>query len=408
MTNVFDTLRERGFIQQTSHEEKLRTLLSEEKITAYVGFDPTSDSLHVGHLLPIMALIHLKRAGHRTIALVGGGTAMIGDPSGRTELRKMMSRETICSNVEAIRHQLERILSRVPGDMLIVNNADWILDLNYISFLREVGSQFSVNRMLTAECFRARLERGLSFIEFNYMLLQAYDFLTLYRKYGCRVQFGGDDQWSNILAGADLIRRLEQAEAYAFTLPLLTTSSGKKMGKTEAGAVWLDPGKTSPYEFYQYWRNCADSDVERLLSLYTFLPMEEVRKLGALRDRAINRAKEILAFEVTRFVHGEEEAKKAQDAARALFASGGSEEAAPISEISGERIAAGVDLSELMNEVGLVKSNSEARRLIDQGGVYINDTRVQDRFRQVTLADVKDGKIVLRKGKKAYHIVKVI
>lgn len=240
------------------------------------------------------------------------------------------------------------------------------------------------------------------------MLLQAYDFLTLYRKYGCRVQFGGDDQWSNILAGADLIRRLEQAEAYAFTLPLLTTSSGKKMGKTEAGAVWLDPGKTSPYEFYQYWRNCADSDVERLLSLYTFLPMEEVRKLGALRDRAINRAKEILAFEVTRFVHGEEEAKKAQDAARALFASGGSEEAAPISEISGERIAAGVDLSELMNEVGLVKSNSEARRLIDQGGVYINDTRVQDRFRQVTLADVKDGKIVLRKGKKAYHIVKVI
>ncbi|HQD18058.1 MAG TPA: tyrosine--tRNA ligase [Bacillota bacterium] len=408
MTNVFDTLRERGFVQQTSHEDKLAALLAEEKVTAYVGFDPTSDSLHVGHLLPLMALVHLGRAGHRPIALIGGGTAMIGDPSGRTELRKMMSKETVNSNFEGIKKQLQEILSRNFIDMVILNNADWIWDLNYIDFLREIGSQFSVNRMLTAECFKSRLERGLSFIEFNYMLLQAYDFLKLYRDYGCRLQLGGDDQWSNILAGADLIRRLEQAEAYVLTIPLLTTSSGKKMGKTEAGAVWLDSNKTTPYEFYQYWRNCDDADVEKLLALYTLLPMDEVRALGALEGEEINRAKQILAFEVTKFVHGETEAQKAQDAALALFGAGGSTESVPVSEISRDRVAVGIDLGELMSEVGLSSSNSEARRLIDQGGVYVNDIRVCDRFQQVTLSDVKDGKIVLRKGKKTYRIVRVI
>ncbi|HOB91010.1 MAG: tyrosine--tRNA ligase [Bacillota bacterium] len=408
MTNVFDTLRERGFVQQTSHEDKLAALLAEEKVTAYVGFDPTSDSLHVGHLLPLMALVHLGRAGHRPIALIGGGTAMIGDPSGRTELRKMMSKETVNSNFEGIKKQLQEILSRNSIDMVILNNADWIWDLNYIDFLREIGSQFSVNRMLTAECFKSRLERGLSFIEFNYMLLQAYDFLKLYRDYGCRLQLGGDDQWSNILAGADLIRRLEQAEAYVLTIPLLTTSSGKKMGKTEAGAVWLDSNKTTPYEFYQYWRNCDDADVEKLLALYTLLPMDEVRALGALEGEEINRAKQILAFEVTKFVHGETEAQKAQDAALALFGAGGSTESVPVSEISRDRVAVGIDLGELMSEVGLSSSNSEARRLIDQGGVYVNDIRVCDRFQQVTLSDVKDGKIVLRKGKKTYRIVRVI
>jgi len=408
MTNVFDTLRERGFVQQTSHEDKLAALLAEEKVTAYVGFDPTSDSLHVGHLLPLMALVHLGRAGHRPIALIGGGTAMIGDPSGRTELRKMMSKETVNSNFEGIKKQLQEILSRNSIDMVILNNADWIWDLNYIDFLREIGSQFSVNRMLTAECFKSRLERGLSFIEFNYMLLQAYDFLKLYRDYGCRLQLGGDDQWSNILAGADLIRRLEQAEAYVLTIPLLTTSSGKKMGKTEAGAVWLDSNKTTPYEFYQYWRNCDDADVEKLLALYTLLPMDEVRALGALEGEEINRAKQILAFEVTKFVHGETEAQKAQDAALALFGAGGSTESVPVSEISRYRVAVGIDLGELMSEVGLSSSNSEARRLIDQGGVYVNDIRVCDRFQQVTLSDVKDGKIVLRKGKKTYRIVRVI
>lgn len=408
MTNVFDTLRERGFVQQTSYEDKLAALLAEEKVTAYVGFDPTSDSLHVGHLLPLMALVHLGRAGHRPIALIGGGTAMIGDPSGRTELRKMMSKETVNSNFEGIKKQLQEILSRNSIDMVILNNADWIWDLNYIDFLREIGSQFSVNRMLTAECFKSRLERGLSFIEFNYMLLQAYDFLKLYRDYGCRLQLGGDDQWSNILAGADLIRRLEQAEAYVLTIPLLTTSSGKKMGKTEAGAVWLDSNKTTPYEFYQYWRNCDDADVEKLLALYTLLPMDEVRALGALEGEEINRAKQILAFEVTKFVHGETEAQKAQDAALALFGAGGSTESVPVSEISRDRVAVGIDLGELMSEVGLSSSNSEARRLIDQGGVYVNDIRVCDRFQQVTLSDVKDGKIVLRKGKKTYRIVRVI
>jgi tyrosyl-tRNA synthetase len=408
MSNAFDTLRERGFVKQTNHEEDLRSLLSEQSVTVYLGIDPTSDSLHVGHLLPLMGLVHLQRCGHRPIALVGGGTAMIGDPSGRTELRQMISKETICSNVEAIGRQLRRFLSPDESGTLIVNNSDWLCSLNYIDFLREVGSQFSVNRMLTAECFRTRMERGLSFIEFNYMLLQAYDFLMLFRKYGCRLQIGGDDQWSNVLAGADLIRRLEHEDAYALTFPLLTTSSGKKMGKTESGAVWLDPAKTSPFEFYQYWRNCDDADVERLLAFYTLLPIEEVRALGALKGQEANKAKQALAFEVTRLAHGEEKARKAEEASLALFGSGGDSELIPVAEVPSARVRAGIDLGELMHEIGLVHSNSEARRLISQGGVYVNDERVIDRFRQVSLDDASDGRIVIRKGKKAYRVIKVV
>lgn len=408
MSNAFDTLRERGFVKQTNHEEDLRSLLARESVTVYLGIDPTSNSLHVGHLLPLMGLVHLQRGGHRPIALVGAGTAMIGDPSGRTELRQMISKETICSNVEAIGRQLRRFLSPDESGTLMANNADWLWNLNYIDFLREIGSQFSVNRMLTAECFRSRMERGLSFIEFNYMLLQAYDFLMLFRKYGCRLQIGGDDQWSNILAGADLIRRLEREDAYALTFPLLTTSSGKKMGKTESGAVWLDPAKTSPFDFYQYWRNCDDADVGRLLAFYTLLPMDEVTKLGSLKDQEANRAKQVLAFEVTKLVHGEEEARKAEEASLALFGSGGDEESVPVAEVPSARFRAGIDLGELMHEIGLASSNSEARRLISQGGVYVNDERVTDRFRQVSLSDSNDGRILIRKGKKAYKVVRIV
>ncbi|NLY92269.1 MAG: tyrosine--tRNA ligase [Firmicutes bacterium] len=409
MANALDVFQERGFFKQVTHEEELRQALDRGPVTAYVGFDPTADSLHVGHLMGIMALAHLQRAGHRPIALVGGGTVMIGDPSGRTELRQMLSVDVINANAVKIKKQLGQYLDFESDRALLVNNADWILPLNYIAFLREIGSQFSVNRMLTAECFRTRLERGLSFIEFNYMLLQAYDFLILHRKYGCTLQMGGDDQWSNILAGADLIRRLEKKEAYGLTWPLLTTASGKKMGKTEAGAVWLDPEKTKPFEFYQYWRNTHDDDVQRFLACFTFLPMDEVRRLGALRDREINEAKKILAFEVTKLAHGEEEARKAEETAARLFGEGAQgSEAVPVTRVATAQYPAGIPLLDLLVLTGLVPSKKEGRRLIDQRGLYLEQKPVTEFGLVIDPRDYPKEGLLLQKGKKIFHKVEFI
>lgn len=406
--SVFETLEERGFIQQTTHQEPLRELLAREKVTFYIGFDPTADSLHVGHMLPVMAMAHMQRAGHRPIAILGGGTAMIGDPSGKSEMRKMLTWEQINQNAVCFKKQLSSFIDFADGKALMLNNAEWLLKLNYIDFLREIGSQFSVNRMLTAECFKTRMEKGLSFIEFNYMLLQSYDFLELFRKYGCRLQMGGDDQWSNILYGADLIRRLEGGEAFGITFPLLTTSSGKKMGKTEAGAVWLDPAKTSPYEFYQYWRNSDDRDVERFLALYTFLPMDEARRLGRLRDQEINEAKEILAFEVTKLTHGEEAARQAREAARALFAGGGAGQAAPGINLVKTELERGMTLVDLLVVAKLAETKSEARRLITQGGIAVNDQKVVDFNATIGINDFPDNKMLLKKGKKQYQMVELV
>lgn len=408
MENVFDVLKERGFVQQLTHEEPLRKLLGSEQVTAYVGYDPTADSLHVGHMITIMALAHLQRHGHRPIALMGGGTGMIGDPTGKTEMRPILTLEEIDYNVQRQKAQMARFLDFSAGRAILANNADWLRPLKYIDFLREIGSQFSVNRMLTAECFKARMERGLSFLEFNYMLLQAYDFLMLYRQYGCRLQMGGDDQWSNIIAGADLIRRLEQQEAYGLTIPLLMTSSGKKMGKTESGAVWLDAERTSPYEFYQYWRNVEDADVERFLALYTFLPMDEVRRLGRLEGAEINEAKRVLAFEVTRLVHGEEEAREAEAAAQALFGNGGRLDGAPSTDLDRLTLAAGLNLLDLLLYTDLFSSKSDARRNVQQGGVYLNEERVDDPNLVVTDALARNGVIEVRKGKKNYHLLRVV
>lgn len=406
--SVFQTLQERGFIQQTTHQEPLYELLEREKVTFYIGFDPTADSLHVGHLLTIMAMAHMQRAGHRPIALLGGGTAMIGDPSGKTELRKMLTQETIAQNAACFKKQLARFLDFSDGKALMLNNGEWLLNLNYIDFLREIGSKFSVNRMLTAECYKARMERGLTFIEFNYMLLQSYDFLMLSRKYGCKIQMGGDDQWSNILSGADLIRRLDGKEAYGITFPLLTTAGGRKMGKTESGAVWLDPAKTSPFDFYQYWRNVEDQDVARFLALYTFLPMEEVRRLGALRDQQINEAKKVLAYEVTRLVHGEEEAGKARQATEALFGGSGNRQAAPGIDLSRAELSQGIPLIDLLVRVRLAGSRSDAKRLITQGGVTVCDQKISDIGRVITPEDAVDGRITIRKGKKDFQVVRLV
>jgi tyrosyl-tRNA synthetase len=404
--SVFDVLQERGFIQQTTHQEPLLELLEKEKVTFYIGFDPTADSLHAGSLLPIMAMAHMQRAGHRPIVILGGGTAMIGDPSGKTEMRKMITREIISYNASRFKEQLSRFIDFSDGKALMINNGDWLLKLNYIEFLREIGSQFSVNRMLTAECFKARLEKGLSFIEFNYMLLQSYDFLVLFREYGCKLQMGGDDQWSNILYGADLIRRLEGGkEAYGITFPLLTTAGGRKMGKTEAGAVWLDPGKTSPYEYYQYWRNSDDRDVGRFLALYTFLPMDEVRRLSALKDRETNEAKKILAYEVTKLTHGEEEAKKAVETAAAFF-SGGNEQAMPSLDLPYTELKKGISIVDLIVMAKLADSRSDAKRLITQGGISLNDQKVTDLNQVITEDDANDNRIVVRKGKKEFQVLK--
>ncbi|AGC69080.1 tyrosine--tRNA ligase TyrS [Thermoclostridium stercorarium subsp. stercorarium DSM 8532] len=403
--NVFDVLKERGFIAQTTNEDKIREILGSQQVTFYIGFDPTADSLHVGHLLQLIVMSHMQKAGHRPIAVLGGGTAMVGDPSGRTDMRQMLTKEQIDYNASRFKVQMEKLIDFSDGKAIMVNNGDWLLGLNYVEFLREIGVHFSVNRMLAAECFKSRLERGLSFIEFNYMLMQSYDFLRLYQDYNCILELGGDDQWSNILAGIDLIRRVKGEEAYGMTFCLLTTSEGKKMGKTQKGAVWLDPEKTSPYDFYQYWRNVNDADVIRFLKLLTFLPMEEIERLAQYRDEKINEAKEILAYEVTKIVHGEEEARKAQQAARALFADGGDLSSAPTTEISGDDLKDGIGILDLLMKAGLIPSKGEGRRLISQGGIYINGERVDDQNRIITSDDFKEGQLFIRKGKKMYHRV---
>ena len=400
--HILDVLKERGFIAQLTFEDELYEQLK-EPTTFYVGFDPTADSLHIGHYIPIMAMAHMQRAGHRPIALMGGGTGMIGDPSGKSDMRKMLTTEDIDHNVACIKKQMSRFLDFGEGGAIIANNADWLRDLNYIEFLREIGKYFSVNQMLTAECYKQRLERGLTFLEFNYMLMQGYDFLELFRRYGCRLEMGGDDQWSNMLAGADLIRRKEQERAFALTFKLLLTHEGKKMGKTEKGALWLDPEKTTPYEFYQYWRNVDDADVEKCLGLLTFLPMDEVRRLGALEGSEINEAKKVLAFEVTKLVHGEEEASKAASAASALFGGGAMAGSVPTTEITAEQLAADARLTSLLTMVGIAKSNSAARKLVEQNAVSINDEKVTDVNYALRAEDIPADGLMIRSGKKTYH-----
>jgi tyrosyl-tRNA synthetase len=399
---------ERGFIAQTTHEDEIKELLGKEKVTFYIGFDPTADSLHVGHFLQMMVMAHMQRAGHRPIAIIGGGTTMVGDPTGKTDMRKMLTREEIRNNADNFRKQLSRFIDFGEGKALMVDNADWLLKLNYIEFLRDIGIHFSVNRMLTAECFKSRLERGLSFIEFNYMLMQSYDFLKMFQDYGCKLQLGGDDQWSNIIGGVELIRRVEGKEAYGMTFTLLTTSEGKKMGKTEKGALWLDSEKTSPYDFYQYWRNINDSDVIKCLKLLTFLPLDEIRKLEQLKGQDINEAKKTLAYEVTKLVHGEIEAAKARDAAEALFGKGGSAENMPFTEISGSEFANGMNILDLLKKCGLIPSKAEGKRLVSQGGIYIGDDRADSFERIISLADFKDNEMIIKKGKKTYHKVVLV
>ncbi|NLB90931.1 MAG: tyrosine--tRNA ligase [Clostridiales bacterium] len=400
--HVLDILKERGFLAQITFEEDLYKRLAQEEMTIYVGVDPTADSLHVGHIIPVMAMAHLQQAGHRPLILCGGATAMIGDPSGKTDMRKMMSRETIADNISHIKSQLEKFLDFGEGKAKIVNNADWLMDLNYIDFLRDIGAHFSVNRMLAAEAYKQRLERGLTFLEFNYMLMQSYDFLHLFKTEGCRLQIGGDDQWSNILAGADLIRRKEQEEAFALTCNLIMTHDGQKMGKTVAGALWLDGEKVSPYEFYQYWRNVADQDVEKFLGILTFLPMEEVRRLGALQGAEINQAKEVLAFEITKLIHGTLAASEAQEASRALFAGGANMENIPTFALSQAQLEEDNRMVNLLMLSGLCKSKGEARKMIQAGAISANDEKITDVDYVVSPEALQGEGMLLRRGKKSY------
>ena len=409
MEHILDILKERGFIAQMTFEDELYEQLKSPTVF-YVGFDPTADSLHIGHYIPIMAMAHMQRAGHKPIALMGGGTAMIGDPSGKTDMRKMLTVETIDHNVECIRKQMSRFLDFSGDRALIVNNGDWLRHLNFIEFMRDIGSQFSVNRMLTADCYKARMatENGLSFLEFTYMLMQSYDFLELFHRYGCRLEMGGNDQWSNMLGGADLVRKKENEKAFACTFQLLLTHDGRKMGKTEAGALWLDPLKTTPYQFYQYWRNVDDKDVEKCLALLTFLPMDEVRRLGALKDAEINEAKKVLAFEVTKLVHGEEEAEKAADASLALFGTGSSDENVPTLVLSEEELAQDGRVSTMLVRSGLCKSQSDARKQIEQNAVSVDDHKITDARCILTREQIDGDGILLKKGKKGFCRIKII
>lgn len=397
MANVFDTLKERGFIAQCTNEKELRELFDKERVTFYIGFDPTADSLHAGHFIALMAMAHMQRAGHRPICLVGGGTGTVGDPTGRTDMRKMLTDEDIEHNCECFKKQIARFIDFSDDKAIMVNNGDWLRKLNYIDLLRDVGACFTVNRMLAAECYKQRWEKGLTFLEFNYMVMQAYDFLELNRRYGCKLEMGGDDQWSNIIAGVELNRRKNNVAVYGLTNKLLTKSDGKKMGKTAGGALWLDAEKTSPYEFYQYWRNVDDADVEKCLSLLTFLPMEEVHRLGSLEGSAINEAKTVLAYEVTKIVHGEEEANKAKKAAEALFGGAGSTQDMPT--VAAET---GKKLLDVLTAGKVFASKSEGRRLIQQNGLSLNDAKVTDVDYILQESDFTDGAAIVKKGKKKY------
>ncbi|MFA9380084.1 MAG: tyrosine--tRNA ligase [Acetanaerobacterium sp.] len=404
--SVFDVLKERGLIAQMTHENEIRELLENEKVTFYIGFDATADSLHVGHFLQMMVMSHMQRAGHRPIALLGTGTTMVGDPTGKSDMRKMLTPEEIEHNAECFRRQMSKFIDFSDDKAIIAKNGDWLMNLNYIEFLREIGVHFSVNRMLTADCFKTRLEKGLTFIEFNYMLMQSYDFLKLSRDFDCKLQLGGDDQWSNIIGGVELARRCDARDVYGMTFTLLTTKEGKKMGKTEKGAIWLDPEKTPPYEFFQYWRNVEDSDVINCLKLITFVPIEEIREMEHWEGSELNKAKERLAYELTTLVHGKDEAEKARSAARALFSAGGSDENMPTTQLAAGGLADGkMDILELLTLTGLVPSKGEARRLIQQGGISINGEKVANIAATISQTDFTDGQMMIKKGKKVFHKV---
>lgn len=401
---IYEELQARGLIAQVTDEERIRELVNNGKATFYIGFDPTADSLHVGHFMALCLMKRLQEAGNKPIALIGGGTGYIGDPSGRSDMRSMMTPEQIQHNCDCFKKQMSKFIDFSEGKALMVNNADWLLDLNYIDVLREVGPHFSVNRMLTAECYKQRMEKGLSFLEFNYMIMQSYDFYALYQKYGCNMQFGGDDQWSNMLGGTELIRRKLGKNAYAMTINLLLNSEGKKMGKTQSGAVWLSAEKTSPYDFYQYWRNVDDGDVIKCLKMLTFLPLEEIDELAKLEGSEINKAKEILAHELTELVHGKEEADKAQEAARAIFSNKTNTDNMPSTTLTEADFADGeIGILDLMKKCGLIPSNGEGRRLIQQGGVSVDDEKVTDVYAKVAKSDFEKGYVVIKKGKKVYH-----
>ena len=401
---VYEELVARGLIAQVTDEEEIKELVNNGKATFYIGFDPTADSLHVGHFMALCLMKRLQMAGNKPIALIGGGTAMIGDPSGRTDMRQMMTKETIQHNVDCFKKQMSRFIDFSDGKALIVNNADWLLDLNYVELLRDVGAHFSVNRMLTAECYKQRMEKGLSFLEFNYMIMQSYDFYSLYQKYGCNMQFGGDDQWSNMLGGTELIRRKLGKDAYAMTINLLLNSEGKKMGKTQSGAVWLSAEKTSPYEFYQYWRNVDDSDVIKCLKMLTFLPLEKIDELSKLEGSEINKAKEILAYELTELIHGKEEADKAQEAARALFGNKADTNNMPSTNLASEDFTDDeIAILDLLKKCSLMPSNKEGRRLIEQGGISVDDEKVTDVYAKISKQSFEKGYVIIKKGKKVFH-----
>lgn len=404
MSNVYDVLVERGIIAQCTNPEKVRELLGNEKVSFYIGFDPTADSLHIGHFVQIMVMAHMQRAGHRPIALVGGGTGKIGDPSGKSDMRKMLTDEQLAHNIAGLKSQLSRFIDFSDDKAIMVNNADWLLNLNYVDFLRDIGVCFSVNRMLSAECFKQRMERGLNFLEFNYMLMQSYDFYRLYKDYGCRIELGGDDQWSNIIGGVELVRKKEADEVYGLTFSLLTTSEGVKMGKTVKGAVWLDKEKTSPYELYQYMRNVADADVIKCLKLLTFVSIEEIREMETWKDAKINEAKVSLAYEVTKIIHGEDEAAKAKAAAEALFAGGADNSNMPTTQVTADMLIDGsAQLLDLMVAAKMIPSKGEGRRLIQQGGVSVNDEKVTDVNFVITAPQLENEGIIVKKGKKAFH-----
>lgn len=404
MQNVFDVLEERGYIEQMTHPQEIKELFGKESVPFYIGIDPTADSLHVGHFVSLMVASHMQKYGHKPIILIGGGTATIGDPSGKTDMRKMLSREELDYNVECIKKQIEKFVS-FEGDnaAIIVNNADWLLDLKFVDFVREIGSLFSVNKMLAAECYKQRLETGLTFFEMSYMLMQSYDFLHLYNEYGCKLQMGGNDQWSNIIGGVELIRKIGKDDSFGLTFKLLTTKEGKKMGKTEKGALWLSPEKTSPYDFYQYWRNVEDGSVENVFKMLTFMPLEKIKELTSYQDERMNEAKKILAFEITKLVHGEEEAKKAEEAANALFNGQGSLENMPTTKIATTNIS----ILEAIISAGIAPSKGQARTLINQGGISLNDEKITDVNYILSDSDFKDGYAILKKGKKVFHKLKI-